>query len=78
MKIVFDCETDGLLDKLTKIHVFSWSVVGSGVVQSTDNLSVIQHVLQTATTVVGHNIVGFDLPALQMLSSSTPSRSLGT
>lgn len=78
MKIVFDLETDGLLDKLTKIHVFSWSVVGSGVVQSTDNLSVIQHVLQTATTIVGHNIVGFDLPALKMFNITTEADIIDT
>lgn len=64
MKILFDIETDGLLSKLTKIHVFSWSVVGSGVVQSTSDLSVIQEIMDKATTVVGHNIIDFDLRAL--------------
>ena len=78
MKIVFDLETDGLLDKLTKIHVFSWSVVGSDVVQSTDNLSVIQHVLQKATTVVGHNIIGFDLEALKMFNITTDADIIDT
>ena len=78
MKIVFDLETDGLLNKLTKIHVFSWSVVGSDVVQSTGNLSVIQHVLQTATTVVGHNIVGFDLPALKIFNITTEADIIDT
>ena len=78
MRILFDCETDGLLDELTKIHVFSWSVVGSGVVQSTDNLSVIQHVMHKATTVVGHNIVGFDLPALKMFNITTDADIIDT
>jgi DNA polymerase-1 len=64
MKIVFDIETDGLLDRLTKIHVFSWSVVGSGEVHSTNDLSTIQEVMFKATTAIGHNIVGFDIPAL--------------
>ena len=78
MKIVFDIETDGLLDKLTKIHVFSWSVVGSGVVQSTNDLSTIQEVLHKATTVVGHNIVGFDLPALKMFDIHTDADIIDT
>ena len=78
MKILFDLESDGLLDKLTKIHVFSWSVVGSDVVQSTSDLSTIQEVLHKATTVVGHNIVAFDLPALQMFDIYTDADIIDT
>lgn len=78
MKIVFDLESDGLLDKLTKIHVFSWSVVGSGVVQSTNDLSTIQEVMHKATTVVGHNIVTFDLPALAMFNIHTDADIIDT
>jgi len=78
MKIVFDIETDGLLNKLTKIHVFSWSVVGSGVVQSTSDLSTIQEILHRATTIVGHNIVAFDLPALQMFDIYTDAPIIDT
>lgn len=78
MKIVFDLESDGLLDKLTKIHVFSWSVVGSDVVQSTSDLSTIQEVMHKATTVVGHNIVAFDLQALQMFDITTDADIIDT
>ena len=78
MKIVFDIETDGLLDKLTKIHVFSWSVVGSGVVQSTNDHSTIQEVMHKATTVVGHNIVAFDLPVLQKFDIFTDADIIDT
>jgi DNA polymerase I-like protein with 3'-5' exonuclease and polymerase domains len=78
MKIVFDLETDGLLDKLTKIHVFSWSVVGSDVVHSTNDLSTIQEVMQKATTVIGHNIVSFDLAALAMFDIHTDADIIDT
>ena len=78
MKIVFDLESDGLLDKLTKIHVFSWSVVGSDVVHSTSDLSTIQEVMHKATTVVGHNIVAFDLPALKMFDITTDADIIDT
>ena len=78
MKIVFDLESDGLLNRLTKIHVFSWSVVGSGVVHSTNDLSTIQEVLHKATTVVGHNIVAFDLPALKMFDITTEADIIDT
>lgn len=78
MKIVFDLESDGFLDKLTKIHVFSWSVVGSDVVHSTSDLSTIQEVMQKATTVIGHNIVAFDLPALAMFDIHTDADIIDT
>lgn len=78
MKILFDLESDGLLDKLTKIHVFSWSVVGSGVVQSTNDLSTIQEVMQKATTVIGHNVVAFDLQALQKFDIHTDADIIDT
>lgn len=65
--IVFDIETDGLLDQMTKLHVFSWSEVGSGVVQSTNDPAKIKEVLSNAGTIIGHNIIRFDLPALKKL-----------
>ena len=78
MKIVFDIETDGLLDKLTKIHVFSWSEVGTGVVHSTDSHSAIQAVLDQATTIVGHNIVAFDLVVLEKFGLTTKADIIDT
>jgi DNA polymerase I-like protein with 3'-5' exonuclease and polymerase domains len=78
MKIVFDLETDGFLDVLTKIHVFSWSEVGSDVVESTNDHSVIQEVMSKATTIVGHNIVGFDIPALEMFDITTDASIIDT
>ena len=78
MKIVMDIETDGFLEVLTKVHVFSWSVVGSGVVQSTGDLSTIQEVMHKATTVVGHNIIAFDLPALEKFGITTDADIIDT
>ena len=78
MKIVFDIETDGFLDVLTKIHVFSWSEVGSGVVQSTSSHNEIQGVLDQATVVVGHNLIAFDIPALQKFGITTEARIIDT
>ena len=78
MKILLDIETDGLLDELTKIHVMSWSEVGSGVVESTSNLSVMQDVLHKAPTIVGHNIVCFDLEALSKVGVTTEADVIDT
>jgi hypothetical protein len=78
MKIVFDIETDGLLDKLTKIHVMSWSVVGSDTIRSTSDHSVMQEVMHRATTIVGHNVVAFDLAALKMFGITTKANIIDT
>lgn len=66
--IVFDIETDGL--DATKIHVFSW--VEEGVVQSTNSYERMREVLEGASAVIGHNIVGFDLPVLERLTGAVP------
>lgn len=67
MTLVFDIETDGLLDSLTTIHCLcikdpdsgrTWSLSGDGV-----KLGV--HLLHEAELIVGHNIIKFDIPAIQ-------------
>lgn len=78
MKVIFDIETDGLLNKLTKIHVFSWTVVGSGEVHSTNDLSTMQEVMFKATTAIGHDIVRFDLPALIKFGITTDATIIDT
>ena len=64
---VFDIETDGLLDSLTKLHVFSWKY-NSDIIKSTNDPEVIREVMtQPDTLYIGHNIIQFDLPALRKL-----------
>ncbi len=73
--LVFDCETDGLLDELTTVHCISLQRVSLsgetlGPVLTADDhtgeLSIAQalEMLQAAPVVVGHNIIDFDIPAL--------------
>jgi len=74
--LTFDCETDGLLDQLTTIHCISLQEVDEagqplGPVLSandhgTGELTIREAIerLQNADRVVGHNIAGFDLPAI--------------
>ena len=66
--VVFDIETDGF--NPTKIHVFSWE--SNGVVQSTSSYERMREVLEGASAVCGHNIVQFDLPALERLTGAVP------
>jgi len=74
--LTFDCETDGLLDQLTTIHCISLQEVDEagqplGPVLSandhgTGELTIREAIerLQNADRVVGHNIAGFDIPAI--------------
>ena len=66
MTTVFDIETDGLLDVMTKIHVLSWSN-DMGEVKHTHDYDEMRYVLLNSETLVGHNIIRFDLPAVESL-----------
>jgi DNA polymerase-1 len=70
-RVVFDIETDGLLDSLTRVHSLVLQCLDTGEV-----LSCAKHpgyppierglnVLEEAEKVYGHNIITFDIPALQ-------------
>src|SRR5262249_25130977 len=72
--LVFDAETDGLLDTVTKVHCI---VVGDlNTEQITeygpDQISAALEHLAQADRLIGHNIVCYDLPMLRKLYSWTP------
>jgi hypothetical protein len=62
---VWDIETDGLLDVLTKIHVISWQEVGTTEVHHTHDYDEMREFIEGADVLVGHNIVRFDIPAVE-------------
>ena len=61
---VFDIETDGLLDELTKIHVLSYSDDGKEV-KYTHDYDEMREFFTDTETLVGHNIIRFDIPAVE-------------
>lgn len=79
MRLAFDIETDGLLDELTVIHSLCIADVDTGKAWSaTDNegyVSPLGHevitvdeglqMLTQAQEIIGHNIIKFDIPAIQ-------------
>lgn len=67
MKIIFDLETDGLLDDVTKVHCGVTYDVENDWHRSygPDNPSLICAHLTEATELIGHNILGYDLPVLK-------------
>jgi DNA polymerase-1 len=66
MRFVFDLETDGLLDDVSKVHCI--------VLKNIDNQEVIvtkinkaMQLLAEADLIIGHNIIKYDIPVLKKL-----------
>ena len=77
MTLVFDLETDGLLNDVTKIHCIaiydtetnqttSYNDECPGTGMSEPVVRAIQY-LEQADSIVGHNIIGFDIPVIRKL-----------
>ena len=69
MNLVFDLETDGLLDTLTKIHCIAVKDINSGEVTSFNPSQIKEglELLSKAKFLIGHNIMNFDLMAIKKL-----------
>jgi hypothetical protein len=63
---VFDCETDGLLDQMTKIHVVSWMGT-DGNVHHTHDYEAMRLFFTESKVLIGHNIIRFDIPAVEKI-----------
>lgn len=65
-RVVFDIETDGLLDTLTTIHSLVIKDIDTGEVLSLHGRNVDQGLarLSEADLIIGHNVIKFDLPAI--------------
>jgi len=71
-RYIFDLESDGLLDELTTIHCLVLKDVDTGEVISTSSQTLdvkdtIAERLMKADMIIGHNIINFDIPAIQKL-----------
>ena len=68
---VFDIETDNLLPSVTKIHCLTYQHVdGGNIVSLTDYGDIMEFILE-ADCLIGHNIVGYDLPVIKKLLGIT-------
>ncbi|MDX2086057.1 MAG: DNA polymerase [Candidatus Melainabacteria bacterium] len=75
MRYIFDIETDGLLDELTCIHSLVLLNIDTGEMLSCppDKYAFVMTIeeglreLMNADLIVGHNIIKFDIPAIQKL-----------
>jgi len=65
---IFDIETDGLLEECTKIHCISLATPNGDVsLFAQDDVPMALHHLANAECLIGHNILGFDIPAIKKL-----------
>jgi hypothetical protein len=64
---VFDIEADGLLEDATKIHCLCyWNLIDS-TTGSLTSPNDIKEFIENADVLIGHNIVRYDLPLLELL-----------
>ena len=66
---IFDIETDGLIDEVTKIHCLSYQkVTKSGIISgSITKPEEMVTFLQNQKVLIGHNIICYDIPVLKKL-----------
>lgn len=72
MKLIFDIETNGLLDKLDTIHSLVMKDADTGEVfsihqQNPGDIEAGLKLLMAADLIVGHNVIKFDIPAIQKI-----------
>lgn len=68
MTYVFDIESDGLLDNVTKVHCLSYYCIENGESHSlTKKEEIVRFIEQEDNVFIGHNIVRYDIPVLRKL-----------
>ena len=68
MKLIFDIETNGLLDSLTEIHCISMIDLDNPdkvIMWGPDNVGDGVEYMSKAKELIGHNIIRFDIPAIK-------------
>ncbi len=68
MKIVFDIESDGLMENVTKIHCLCYYNITENVSGSlTSYEEIIKFLMQEDLTLIGHNVICYDIPVLNKI-----------
>lgn len=70
MPLIFDIETNGFLNVVTKIHCLVIKDTGTGDVHSytQDNMKDgLELLMQTNDLIAGHNVIKFDIPVIQKI-----------
>jgi len=67
-RIVFDIETDGFLEELTEVYCLGYQILGAEEqpqVVTGDPVASHLELVMDADEIIGHNIIAFDIPAIQ-------------
>jgi DNA polymerase I-like protein with 3'-5' exonuclease and polymerase domains len=79
-RYIFDIETDGLLDTVSKVHSLVLKDADTGAtISCANNQNLFPTIesgidtLKNADEIIGHNIICFDLPVLERLYGFTPA-----
>ena len=75
MRLVFDIETDGLLEEVSKVHCIIIKNLDTNEVINL-KLNKAMELLAAADEIIGHNIIKFDIPVLQKLYGFTTNAKL--
>ena len=83
MKLLFDIETNGFLENVTKVHCLVIKDAETNEVTTYHGASILAGIdtLERADQLIGHNILKFDLPVIQKLYpgfSYDPSKAVDT
>lgn len=80
MRVILDLETDGLLEEATVIYCISYYNIDNYQSKTlTDYNSMIDFLLQEDLTIIGHNIIRFDIPvANKLLNINIKARLIDT
>jgi len=69
--IVFDIETDGLLLDVSKFWIGWTYCLESKKYEKFLDVNELVEYLNQADTIIGHNIIGYDIPAINKLATNT-------
>lgn len=67
MVYVFDIEADNLLDNISKIYCLSYYCIDSKTSNTLTEYQDIKDFIENADTLIGHNIIRYDIPALKKI-----------
>ena len=70
--LIFDIEADGLLEDFSKIHCMVYAKISGSSVSfgTTTDISEMIDILNSADYIIGHNIIRYDIPALEIISDN--------
>jgi DNA polymerase III epsilon subunit-like protein len=74
MELIWDLEANGLLREADKVWCAAWTVNGGIQSVLTEDVDKLFGFINSSTKIIGHNIIGYDLPLLEKLYGFRPNK----